>query len=206
MTPTPSIMSALNVWGFKNVMLWGRGVDLARFTPNVASATDYPRPVFLSVGRLAAEKNLDAFLSLNLPGTKLVVGDGPDRERLQKTYPDAVFLGEKPNHELSSIYAMADVFMFPSLTDTFGLVLVEALACGTPIAAFPVPGPLDVVGGTHAGVLSHDLKQAALDALRLSREDCRNHARHFTWAASARQFHDNVLAAATIQPVGSCAA
>lgn len=207
MVPTPSIVSALAARGFNDVMLWGRGVDLTRFRPGVAApAADYPRPVFLSVGRLATEKNLDAFLSLQLPGTKLVVGDGPDMERLKATYPEVVFLGEKPNHELPDIYASADVFMFPSLTDTFGLVLVEALASGTPVAAFPVPGPLDVVGGSDAGVLHHDLKQAALGALRLSREDCRRHAERFTWAASAVQFRDNVLAAATIHPAAARAA
>ena len=140
MVPTPSIVNTLVERGFNDVMLWGRGVDLTRFRPEPQlQSSEYPRPVFLSVGRLATEKNLDAFLSLDLPGTKLVVGDGPDMERLKKTFPEAVFLGEKPNHELPAIYAAADVFMFPSLTDTFGLVLVEALASGTPVAAFPVP-------------------------------------------------------------------
>ncbi|MGL4727365.1 MAG: glycosyltransferase, partial [Bosea sp. (in: a-proteobacteria)] len=160
-------------------------------------------PIFLSVGRLAAEKNLDAFLKLDLPGTKLVVGDGPDMARLMKTYPDAVFLGSKPNSELPAIYAAADVFVFPSLTDTFGLVLIEAMASGVPVAAFPVPGPLDVVGSSDAGVLDHDLRVAALAALRLSRTDARAHAEGFTWANSARQFKENILEAMTIAPAAS---
>lgn len=209
MAPTPSIVAALEERGFNNVMLWGRGVDLARFNPEAATrnALDHPHPIFLSVGRLATEKNLDAFLSLKLPGTKVVVGDGPERARLEATYPDAIFLGEMPNADLARIYAAADVFVFPSLTDTFGLVLVEALASGTPVAAFPVPGPLDVIGtsgaGIAAGTLDPDLKVAALGALRLSREACRAHAETFTWAASARQFKDNVLLAETAQPASS---
>jgi glycosyltransferase involved in cell wall biosynthesis len=207
MAPTPSIVQALEARGFNNVRLWGRGVDPSRFRPEAGgrAGLDHPHPIFLSVGRLAKEKNLDAFLSLSLPGTKLVVGDGPDRARLEATYPDAIFIGEKPNTALPEIYAAADVFVFPSLTDTFGLVLIEALASGTPVAAFPVPGPLDVVGGSNAGVLDTDLRLAALGALRLSREDCRAHAENFTWAASARQFRDNVLLAETAQPAGSCA-
>jgi glycosyltransferase involved in cell wall biosynthesis len=204
MAPTPSIVEALQGRGFRNVMLWGRGVDLARFRPDAAqSPLEWPRPIFLSVGRLAAEKNLDAFLALDLPGTKLVVGDGPDMPRLMAAYPDAVFLGAKPNSELPALYAAADVFVFPSLTDTFGLVLIEAMACGLPVAAFPVPGPLDVVTDQGAGILDSNLKVAAMAALRLSRADARAHAEGFTWAASARQFQANILAAMTITPSGS---
>ncbi len=204
MAPTPSIIAALRDRGFQNVMAWGRGVDLARFSPEASpTPLEWPRPIFLSVGRLAPEKNLDAFLSLSLPGTKLVVGGGPDMARLMKAYPDAVFLGEKPNAELPALYAAADVFVFPSLTDTFGLVLIEAMACGLPVAAFPVPGPRDVVDDPKAGVLDTDLKAACMAALRLARHDARAHAERFTWAASARQFHNNILAAMTITPAGS---
>jgi glycosyltransferase involved in cell wall biosynthesis len=204
MAPTPSIIASLNARGFKDVMLWGRGVNLSRFSPDAQpTPLEWPRPIFLSVGRLAAEKNLDAFLKLDLPGTKLVVGDGPDMPRLIKAYPDAVFLGSKANSDLPAIYAAADVFVFPSLTDTFGLVLVEAMACGLPVAAFPAPGPLDVIGGSTAGVLDPDLKVAAMAALRLSRQDARAHAEGFTWAHSARQFRDNILAAMTIAPPAS---
>jgi glycosyltransferase involved in cell wall biosynthesis len=200
MVPSPSIIAAIEGRGFTNAMLWGRGVDLERFSPAIAPGPlNYPRPIFLNVGRLASEKNLDAFLSLDLPGTKLVIGDGPEMERLVKAYPQAVFLGSKPNAELGAWYAAADVFVFPSLTDTFGLVLVEAMACGTPVAAFPVPGPLDVVGSSGAGVLDADLRQAALGALRLKREDCRAHAECFTWEASAVQFRDNVLKAMIVE-------
>jgi glycosyltransferase involved in cell wall biosynthesis len=204
MAPTSSIVDALRARGFRNVMLWGRGVDLARFTPGAAhSPLEWPRPVFLSVGRLAAEKNLDAFLSLDLPGTKLVVGEGPDMARLMATYPDAVFLGAKANSDLPALYAAADVFVFPSMTDTFGLVLVEAMACGLPVAAFPVAGPLDVVGNSSAGILDVDLKVAAMAALRLCRAEARAHAEGFTWAASASQFQANILAAMTIMPASS---
>jgi glycosyltransferase involved in cell wall biosynthesis len=204
MAPTPSIAAALRARGFDNVMLWGRGVDLARFTPDAApTVLEWPRPIFLSVGRLAAEKNLDAFLSLDLPGTKLVVGDGPDMARLMATYPDAVFLGVKANCDLPALYAAADVFVFPSLTDTFGLVLIEAMACGLPVAAFPVAGPLDVVADSTAGILDGDLRVAAMAALRLSRSEARTHAEGFTWAASARQFQANILAAMTITPASS---
>jgi glycosyltransferase involved in cell wall biosynthesis len=204
MAPTPSIVAALRARGFDNVMLWGRGVDLARFTPDATpTRLEWPRPIFLSVGRLAAEKNLDTFLALDLPGTKLVVGDGPDMPRLMATYPDAVFLGARPNADLPELYAAADVFVFPSLTDTFGLVLVEAMACGLPVAAFPVPGPLDVVGHSGAGVLDGDLKVAAMAALRIPRTEARTHAEGFTWEASARQFQANILDAMTITPASS---
>jgi glycosyltransferase involved in cell wall biosynthesis len=204
MAPTQSIIADLRGRGFDNAMLWGRGVDLTRFRPDVPpTRLEWPRPVFLSVGRLAAEKNLGAFLSLDLPGTKLVVGDGPDMARLRATYPDAVFLGARANSDLPALYAAADVFVFPSLTDTFGLVLIEAMACGLPVAAFPVAGPLDVVGPSAGGILDADLKVAAMAALRLSRADARAHAEGFTWAASARQFQANILAAMTISPAGS---
>jgi glycosyltransferase involved in cell wall biosynthesis len=196
MVATDSIRAELESRGFRRLMRWGRGVDLSRFRPGAAgtASADWPRPIFLSVGRLAPEKNLDAFLCLDLPGTKVVVGDGPAAARLRERYPDTVFLGERPHGDLPALYAVADVFVFPSRTDTFGLVLVEALACGTPVAAFPVAGPRDVIGDSGAGVLSDDLRGAALAALRIDRALCRTHALGFTWEASADQFVANVRA------------
>jgi len=149
---------------------------------------EYPRPVFLNVGRVAVEKNLPAFLSLDLPGTKLVVGDGPQRRQLERDFPDAVFAGAKFGAELASYYQRADVFVFPSRTDTFGLVLAEAMACGTPVAAFPVRGPVDVVKDPCAGVLDHDLTGAALSALTLDRNKVRKYAERYSWENASRQF------------------
>jgi len=150
-----------------------------------------PQPVFLSVGRVAVEKNLEAFLELDLPGTKLVVGDGPARMTLERKYPDAVFLGARHGEELAEIYAAADIFVFPSKTNTFGLVLLEALASGLPVAAFPVTGPRDVIGAAPVGVLSEDLQTACMDALQISPQACVAFAAGHTWRASARVFVDH---------------
>ena len=141
----------------------------------------FPRPIFLTVGRVAVEKNLEAFLSLDLPGSKVVVGDGPMKCELMQRYPDAVFLGVRQRDELAAIYAAADVFVFPSRTDTFGLVMLEALACGLPVAAFPVPGPRDVIGEAPVGVLDEDLRAAALRALTIDRSACRAFAERMDW-------------------------
>lgn len=149
---------------------------------------DLPRPIFLSVGRVAVEKDLPAFLDLDLPGSKVIVGDGPELKRLRTTYPDAVFLGAKTGEELADIYASADVFVFPSRTDTFGIVLLEALASGLPVAAYPVTGPIDVLGDGKGGVLSQDLRQAALAALDVSRDAARAKALSYSWAACAELF------------------
>ncbi len=192
MVATDTIERGLGSRGFRNIMRWGRGVDLEGFTPAARGISGNRRPVFLYVGRLAPEKNLDAFLSLDLPGTKLVVGDGPSKLGLKVRYPDAVFLGAKTHAELPAIYASADAFVFPSLTDTFGLVLVEAMACGLPVAAFPAPGPLDVIGKSGAGVLSTDLRAAALQALTIDRHVARRHAENFSWARATDQFLDNI--------------
>ncbi|KMO30956.1 GDP-mannose-dependent alpha-mannosyltransferase, partial [Methylobacterium variabile] len=151
-----------------------------------------PRPFFLFVGRLAVEKNVEAFLRLDLPGTKLVVGDGPDRARLAGIDPGARFLGTLTGEALARVYAASDVFVFPSLTDTFGIVLLEALASGLPVAAYPVTGPLDVVGGTSAGILDRDLGAAARAALAIPRAACRAEALRYTWEASADQFYGNI--------------
>jgi glycosyltransferase involved in cell wall biosynthesis len=154
--------------------------------------------VFLSVGRVSVEKNLEAFLDLDLPGTKVIVGDGPARVALEEAYPDAIFLGEKHGDELADIYAAADVFVFPSKTDTFGLVLLEALASGLPVAAFPVKGPRDVIGDAPVGALDHDLRNACFAALDISRQDCVEFAASYTWEASARAFVDSIRAAGAV--------
>ncbi len=188
MVATESMERELRERRFDNVHRWGRGVDLDGFTPTARGLPGHRRPVFLYVGRLAPEKNIDAFLSLDLPGTKLVVGDGPSRFALKVRHPDAVFLGAKSHAELPAIYASADVFVFPSLTDTFGLVLVEAMACGLPVAAFPAPGPLDVIGDSGAGVISTDLRAAAIAALEIDRKTPRRHAENFGWSRATDQF------------------
>jgi glycosyltransferase involved in cell wall biosynthesis len=194
MAATPALAEELCGRGFRNVVLWPRGVDTQLFHPRVVS-TDLPRPIFLCVGRVAVEKNLEAFLSLDLPGSKVVVGDGPARADLQRQFPSAVFLGAMQGEALAEAYAMADVFVFPSRTDTFGLVLLEALASGIPVAAFPVTGPRDVIGTAPVGVLSEDLRSACLQALTLSRQACQEFAARQTWEASAAKFLDNVAGA-----------
>jgi glycosyltransferase involved in cell wall biosynthesis len=188
MAATPALARELTARGFEDVMLWPRGVDTELFRPRAGADIGLPRPIFLSVARLAVEKNLEAFLSLDLPGTKVVVGDGPHRETLRRRFPDAVFLGGKKGEELATIYAAADVFVFPSRTDTFGLVLLEALASGVPVAAFPVMGPRDVIGDAPVGVLDADLGRACMMALTLSRDHCRAFASAMTWEESARRF------------------
>ena len=168
--------------------MWTRGVDTELFAPEHVVPLDLPRPIFLTAGRIAVEKNLDAFLSLDLPGSKVVVGEGPQQPELRRRYPDAIFLGLRKARELAGTIAAADVFVFPSLTDTFGVVQLEALACGVPVAAFPVTGPKDVIGDRPVGVIDHDLRAACLAALRISREACRAFALTHSWEASARQF------------------
>ena len=180
MAATPALADELRQRGFRNVVLWPRGVDIGLFHPRETDLR-LPRPIFLSVGRIAVEKNLDAFLSLDLPGTKVVVGDGPARATLERTYPDAVFLGAQAGEQLAATYAAADVFVFPSRTDTFGLVLLEALASGVPVAAFPAAGPRDVIGDTPVGVLDEDLRSASLAALKIAPEACLEFAASRTW-------------------------
>ncbi len=192
MVSTQTLISELSQRGFRNPVLWPRGVDREVFAHGAAARLDLPRPVFLTVGRVAIEKNLEAFLSLDLPGSKVVVGDGPMRPELVRRFPQAVFLGARQREELAAIYAAADVFVFPSRTDTFGLVMLEALACGVPVAAFPVPGPRDVIGNAPVGVLDNDLRAAALRALAIDRGACRAFAERMDWDTSARMFLDNV--------------
>jgi len=185
---TPHLKALLEQRGFSNAVIWQKGVDTQLFNPAKREPLAHDGPVFLYVGRVAVEKNIEAFVSLDLPGTKLVVGGGPSLEKLKGEYPDVVFVGPKQGEELARLFASADVFVFPSKTDTFGLVLLEALASGTPVAAFPVTGPIDVIGDAPVGVLHHDLKAAALRALEVSRDGCREYAEQFSWAASTDQF------------------
>jgi glycosyltransferase involved in cell wall biosynthesis len=194
MVATASLKQELSARGFKKLGFWTRGVDTDLFRPDEPAELDLPRPIFLTVGRVAVEKNLEAFLSLNLPGTKVVIGDGPQRALLERRYPKVRFAGEKKGRELSAHFAAADVFVFPSLTDTFGVVQLEALACGTPVAAFPVMGPLDVIADHPVGALDQDLRSACIRALGMSRETCRSFALERSWENSARQFIGNLSA------------
>jgi glycosyltransferase involved in cell wall biosynthesis len=191
MAATPALAAELRGRGFRNVVLWPRGVDSKLFHPRKADL-GLPKPIFLSVGRVAVEKNLEAFLALDLPGTKVVVGDGPARAALQRDYPKAIFLGSLQGEALAVAYAAADVFVFPSRTDTFGLVLLEALASGVPVAAFPVTGPRDVIGDAPVGVLSENLQEACLGALKLLPQDCLRFAATQSWDISARAFIGNI--------------
>src|ERR1700744_1429729 len=197
MVATNSLREELAGRGFNKLGFWTRGVDTQLFNPDEPAELDFPRPIFATVGRVAVEKNLEAFLSLDLPGTKVVIGDGPARAELERRFPDAKFLGEKTGKDLTSHIAAADVFVFPSLTDTFGVVQLEALACGTPVAAFPVTGPLDVIADHPVGALDTDLRAACLKALTMSRETCRAFALERSWEKCARQFIGNL---ATFQP------
>jgi glycosyltransferase involved in cell wall biosynthesis len=191
---TKSVANELEARGFERLMHWSRGVDTELFKPRRVRQFG-KKPVFLYVGRIAVEKNIRAFLDLDLPGRKVLVGSGPQEEELKRLYPDAVFTGPKQGRALALAYASADVFIFPSLTDTFGLVLLEALASGLPVAAFPVSGPKDVITEPGAGVLGEDLKLAALAALDLDKKATRAHALRYSWEHSTQQFIDNVLAA-----------
>jgi glycosyltransferase involved in cell wall biosynthesis len=196
MVATESFERDLAARGFRNLMHWSRGVDSELFKPRPKGMTvDLPGPVFLYVGRVAPEKNLGAFLSLDLPGSKVVVGDGPSLPHLKSEYPDTHFLGFREGAPLAEAYQMADVFVFPSRTDTFGIVLLEALASGLPVAAYPVTGPSDVIGSAGIGVLDEDLRAAALAAVDIPPERCRAYALAQGWELSARQFLDNILAA-----------
>lgn len=197
MVATPSLFKELGQRGFSNLGMWTRGVDTDLFRPDRAIALDFPRPIFVTLGRIAVEKNLEAFLSLDLPGTKVVIGKGPQEEELKRRFPQARFLGLLENGTLTGHLAAADVFVFPSRTDTFGVVQLEALASGLPIAAFPVTGPKDVVADNPIGVLSEDLRAACLGALRVSRDACRAFALDNSWEKSARQFIGHIQKVAT---------
>jgi glycosyltransferase involved in cell wall biosynthesis len=193
---TAAMRRRLEQRGFTNLATWTRGVDTELFAP--APREKLPRrPIFLYAGRIAVEKSIDDFLRLDLPGSKWVVGDGPARAALQERFPEAVFHGMKRGRDLAYYYQQADVFVFPSRTDTFGLVLVEAMACGTPVAAYPVTGPIDVVRDPAAGVLSQDLRAAALAALSLDRAKVRRHAEQYSWATATADFVANLRTVGT---------
>ncbi|MCF4165501.1 glycosyltransferase family 1 protein [Zavarzinia compransoris] len=193
MVATHSIRQELTRWRFTNIRQWSRGVDLERFTPGDKDLLPHlPRPVFTYVGRLAVEKNIDAFLALDLPGSKLVVGDGPEMARLKAAYPKVHFAGARHGEELTAHFRAGDVFVFPSRTDTFGLVMLEALACGLPVAAYPVPGPIDILSPS-VGAMDEDLAAACRRALTLDPAACRDHALGFTWAATASLFLRNLV-------------
>ncbi len=192
MVATERMRRQLETRGFRTIALWTRGVDAAVFRPYPRELLDAPRPILLYAGRVAVEKNLEAFLELEAPGTKYVVGGGPALEALSKRYPAAVFTGYKYGEELARHLSAADVFVFPSRTDTFGIVLLEAMACGTPVAAFPVVGPIDVVKERISGCLHEDLQAAIAGALTLDREACRQYAQGFTWERATQQFLGNL--------------
>lgn len=194
MVATPTLERELRTHGFGNVRIWSRGVDIDVFRPLAGARLPFEGPIWLYVGRVAVEKNIEAFLALDLPGTKVVVGDGPARSALERKYPTTKFLGSKRGEDLVQCYAGSDVFVFPSKTDTFGLVVLEALACGVPVAAFPVPGPADVIGTSPVGVLDNDLAAGCLRALAIPREACRAFALTRSWRACTEQFLSNLPA------------
>ena len=190
LVPTKVVKRDFESYGFvpERVVLWSRGVDLDIFKPGPAMPNDARPPVFLCVGRVAVEKNIEAFLDLDLPGTKWVAGEGPLLATLKKKHPDVRFTGVLNQEQLAVLYNAANVFVFPSKTDTFGLVLLEAMACGCPVAAYPVTGPIDVIGDAPAGVLKDDLRAAAIEALTIDRAIARRHAERYSWEACSRQF------------------
>ncbi|MEM9401478.1 MAG: glycosyltransferase family 1 protein [Pseudomonadota bacterium] len=194
MVPTLSMRRTLEDRGFDNVVLWSRGVLTDVFTPDNPVRYDLPGPVWVYAGRVAVEKNIESFLSLNLPGSKVVIGDGPDRRRLALRYPDAHFLGYRVGEDLARCLAGGDVFVFPSRTDTFGLVMLEAMACGLPVAAFPVTGPIDVVRSGITGILDEDLSAACSRALDINRHDCRQFAERHSWRRATEQFLSHLAA------------
>jgi len=196
LAPTRTVTRELEKRGFANVVTWTRGVDHERFKPseeNPAADERREKPILVYVGRLAVEKGIEDFLELDHPGSKLVIGDGPMKKALERKYPDATFTGYLFGEELSRTMATGDVFVFPSRTDTFGLVILEAMACGLPVAAYPVMGPIDVVRDGYSGALDEDLGIAVQRALKLNREDATEYASRFTWHNTAQQFLDNLV-------------
>ena len=201
LAPTQFVIRDLKQYGFTNVSLWTRGVDTELFYPRNENVLNSTNPIYLYVGRVAVEKYIDAFFLLDLKGSKWVVGEGPELARLKKQYPDVHYLGVLTQDELAQVYSSADVFVFPSLTDTFGLVLLEALACGTPVAAYPVTGPIDVIGDSPAGAMDTDLARACERALSIAPEVARAHAEQFSWRACTQEFlsfHMNASATAAV--------
>ena len=187
---TQSMKDELQEIGFDKdkMVVWTRGANHGAFQKPKKINLEYKRPIYLYVGRVSIEKNIRAFLDLDLEGTKLIVGKGPDLDKLKKEYPEAIFKGERTNGELASYFASSDVFVFPSKTDTFGIVIIEALKCGLPVAAYPVAGPKDIFNGSNIGSLNENLKQAALDAINADRSECIEHAKKYTWENCAKIF------------------
>jgi glycosyltransferase involved in cell wall biosynthesis len=198
MVPTQGLKNELEAHAFTNVRIWSRGVDVEGFNPDSKAQLPYPGPIWGYIGRIAIEKNIEAFLSLDLPGTKIVIGDGPARAALAEKYPDARFLGPKFGADLARHYAAADVVVFPSKTETFGLVMLEAFACGTPVAAYPVEAPLDLVGDAPVAALDNDLRAACLKALEIRKGEGeanlspRAFALQHSWRACTQQFLANI--------------
>ncbi|MBB6093084.1 glycosyltransferase involved in cell wall biosynthesis [Povalibacter uvarum] len=201
MVATPALQRQLEARGFRNLVRWTRGVDVDLFRPRPKEYLSLPRPIAVYVGRVAVEKNIEAFLRMEWKGSKLIVGDGPARKTLQEKYPNATFVGFKYGEELASHVAASDVFVFPSRTDTFGLVLLEAMACGVPVAAYPVTGPIDVVLQGETGVLDDDLAIAAVEALTLDPQECRDYALAHTWEAATQQFLTNLAPRPALESV-----
>lgn len=190
---TPNLRKELLDHGFTNVVITPLGVDVELFKKNPSPTISTPaKPIFVYSGRLAVEKNVDDFLRLDLPGTKIVIGDGPERRRLEHQYTHAQFLGHKTQKEVADWLSLADVFVFPSVTDTFGLVILEALACEVPVAAYPVMGPEDIITNGIDGVLNTNLEKAAKDALKIPRENCRKKALAFSWEKGTDVFLQNL--------------
>ena len=204
LVPTPAMARELEALGFGRLVVWNRGVDTDLFSPDAAFDPGVARPLYLYVGRVSREKNIDAFLALELEGTKVVVGDGPDRARLEAAWPEAVFIGVRRGRDLAAWFAAADVFVFPSRTDTFGLVMLEAIACGTPVAAYPVTGPIDVVHDGVTGCLDEDLGAAARRCLDLSRDDCAACGQAHDWRATVRDFLDCSVPVTTAAVPATC--
>jgi glycosyltransferase involved in cell wall biosynthesis len=204
MVSTPSMRKDLAAHGFRNLAHWQRGVDTERFKPKSKAFLNLPRPIAAYVGRVAIEKNINAFLSMPWQGSKIVIGDGPQRARLQQQYPHATFTGYQFGEDLANHLAAADIMVFPSLTDTFGLVNLEAMACGVPVAAYPVTGPIDVIEDGVTGALDADLAQAAMRALKIDPNACRARALKSGWDISSREFENNLVACRT-SPQGNFA-
>lgn len=201
LAPTPAIVEDLKARGFTRARLWSRGVNLEAFKPEGRRISRTDKPVFLYVGRLAVEKQVHKFLELDLPGEKWVAGTGPAEDKLKMRFPEARWFGVLGGEDLATIYRSADVMVFPSVTDTFGLVMVESMACGTPVAAYPVPGPIDVVGmDSPGGVLSADLRAACLAALDKPRDAVRKHAEQFNWPTATRQFEQALAPRRAVAP------
>jgi len=192
MVATQTMREELEGWGFNHLAIWSRGVDIDLFRPRPKAFLNAPRPILMYVGRVAIEKNIEDFLKLKAAGTKYVVGDGPQLTELSHRHPEVTFVGAKQGEELAQYYAAADVFVFPSRTDTFGLVLLESLASGVPVAAYPVVGPIDVIGDAKVGCLNENLDHAVDKALTADPQYCREYALNYSWQACTQQFLDNL--------------